>query len=78
MPLDDADPQLKKLRTKEKLLGLALAIIPLTATVLYFLFSNRVQDNLGRHLLAVMVVMEWLVLFVIYLSVVSRIRKRRR
>jgi len=77
MPPDD-DREIKRLRAKEKLLGMALAIIPLTATVLYFLFSDRVQDSVGRHLLAGMIVIEWLVLLVIYLSVVSKMRQRRR
>jgi heme/copper-type cytochrome/quinol oxidase subunit 4 len=77
MSSDHFDQEIKKLRAKERLLGVALAVIPLTATVLYFLFSDRVQDSTGRHLLAAMVVIEWLVLLVIYLSVVSRMRRRR-
>ena len=75
---DDSDLEIKKLRAKEKLLALALGLIPLTATVLYFFFAQKVKDDVGRHLLAAMVVMEWLVLLVVYLSVVSKMRKRRR
>jgi undecaprenyl pyrophosphate phosphatase UppP len=75
MPDDDAQRQLKKLRAKEKLLGVILAIIPLTITALFFLFP---QARVGRPLLGVMMVMEWLILVVIYLIVVSKMRKRRR
>lgn len=78
MQPDDSDREINKLRAKEKLLALALTIIPLTATILYFFFAQQVKDNLGRHLLAAMVVIEWLVLLVIYLSVVSKMRKRKR
>jgi undecaprenyl pyrophosphate phosphatase UppP len=72
---DDFQHQLKKLRTKEKLLGVILAIIPLTITVLFFFFP---QTRIGRPLLGVMMVMEWLILLVIYLIVVSKMRQRRR
>jgi len=78
MPHDDPASQIKKLRAKEKLLGVALAVIPLAATILFLFFAQDVKDNLGRHLLGAMAIIEWLILVVIYLIVVSNMRKRRR
>ncbi len=78
MPHDDPASQIKKLRSKERLLGVALAVIPLAATILFLFFAQDVKDNLGRHLLGAMAIIEWLILVVIYLIVVSNMRKRRR
>jgi hypothetical protein len=71
---DDSQRQLKILRAKERLLGVILLAIPLTATVLYVLF---LKDKVQRPRLGLLVVLEWLVLFFVYLIVVSKMRRRR-
>jgi hypothetical protein len=74
LPDDDANREINKLRTREYLLGALLALASLTMTLVDFHF---LKSKLSTPYLAVIIAQEWVVMLVVYLIIVSKMRKRK-
>ncbi len=74
LPDDQSDEQLKKYRARELLLGALLAFCALGSSAVYL----TTLRSMNRVLLIGLIAVEWLVMLVVYLIIVSKMRRRRR
>jgi len=75
LPDDDAYRQIKQYRARETLLGALLGFCALGSSIMYLVFLRSV---IAWPLLTLLIVLEWLVMIVVYLVIVSKMRQRRR
>ncbi len=72
---EQARRQLRQYRNRERLLGLALGFAAFGSSAMYVVF---LRGQLALPWIITMIAIEWLIMAVIYLLIVSTMRRRRR
>ncbi len=70
---DETSRQAQKLRARQRLLAALLGICAMGSSAMYLVFLR----SLGCDELTLLILMEWLVMFFIYLMATSQMRRRR-
>jgi hypothetical protein len=73
LPNDEPSRQAQKLRARQRLLAALLGFCALGSSAMYLVFLR----SLGWAVLTLLILLEWVVMFFIYLMATSQMRRRR-